>query len=170
MWKKRKRGKKHYAFVVVNKYFYKFLWWRPIVGSLAIPLTYGSSLGYLNPSPHKKTQIETEIIENEEYVDRTIYNKQILIETRVWCKKDEINDNVIVVENLPEGITVNSYKVKIKKGKRRIENVSYEEKIIDGETCHVFTIKGNNGILRKKNKVWIILDVTIKPNEKHLID
>ena len=169
-WKKRKKGKKQYAFVAVNKYFYKFLWWRPIVGGLAIPLTYGTSLAYLPPTSHKKSIATSEIIKDESLIDRTIFNKKILIETRIWCKNDIIEDSIRIVENLPDGIIINDYNVKIKRGKKRIKGVKYKKEIIDGETCHVFTIKAKDGVFKKKNKIWIILDVTIKPEQKHLID
>ncbi len=159
----RLRGKNRYAIVAVDKYFYRFQLWRPIVGILAIPLTYGSSLAFLPPTPHKKDIEITEVIKDKELIDRTIYHKKILIETKIWCKKDVIDDDVVIVENLPDIISVNSYKVKTKRGGRRIDSVKHEEKVIDGQNCHIFTIKAKDGVFKKKNKIWIILDVTIKP-------
>ncbi len=166
--RRRTRGKERYAFVAVDKSFYKFQLWRPIVSILAIPFTYGSSLFLLPPSPHKKTTITTSEIKHEEFIDQMIFSRKILIEANIWCKRDVINDNVVIVENLPDIMTVRDYKVKLKKGKRRIDDVKYEKKIIDGETCHVFTIKAKNGVFKKKNKVWIILDVFIKPTSENI--
>lgn len=169
-WKKMKKGKKQYAFVAVNKYFYKFLWWRPIVGGLAIPLTYGTSLAYLPPTTNKKSLSTSEKIKDESLIDRTVYNKKILIETRIWCKRDVIKDSVILVENLPDEITIDNYTLKVKRGKKRIKDIEYKKKIIDGQTCHIFTFKATDGVFKKKNKIWLILDVTIKPEQKDLID
>lgn len=169
-WKRNKKGKKQYAFVDVHKYYYKFQIWRPVVSIVAIPLTYTTSLFYYPPTPHTKKLIVTEQLKKDDLVERSIYKKRILIETRIWCKKDKIHENVVVVENLPDGFTVDGYKVKEKRGKRRIEDIKYEKKQIDNNECHVFTLTPANAEFKRKNKVWIILDVTIKPEEQHKID
>jgi hypothetical protein len=97
------------------------------------------------------------------------YNKRILIESRLWCKNDKIQDTVTIVEKLPKEIKVLDYKIKIKRGKGRIKNVLYEEKFNDGEKYYVFKIIGENGEIRKKNKVWILLDVAITPTERNYL-
>lgn len=167
--KRVKRGKKQYAFVDVQKYFYKFQIWRPIVGAIAIPLSYTTSLFYYPPTAHTKKIKVYEQLKEGDMVERTLYQKRILIETRIWCKKDQIHDNVVVIENLPEGITVDDYKVKVKRGKKRVKDVQYTEKQNGEKKFHEFTIIPSDEAFRKKNKIWIILDVTIKPDTQHKI-
>lgn len=167
-WKWKKRGKNQYAFVDVDKYFYEFKPCRPIISIIAIPFSFGTSLTFM--SPHIKKETVSKRISKKELIDRTLYKEKILIETRIWCKRDEINENVIIVENLPDGITVNDYKIKEKRGKSRIDKIDYQIKTIEGEKCHVFTVIPKDDSFKKKNKIWVILDVTIKPEKKHLIE
>ncbi len=110
-----------------------------------------------------------EVIQNREIIGESSFKKKILIETRIWCKNDQINEDVVIIENLPEGIVVKGFKVKERRGRSNIEKVSYEEKTIDGEVCHVITVKPKKAAFKKKTKVWVILDVLITPKKKHLI-
>ena len=98
--------------------------------------------------------ISSEICKENDLCKGNTYEKRILIESRIWCKNDKIQDTVTIVENLPNEIKVLDYKIKIKRGKSRITNVLREEKSDGGEKYIVYKIINKKGCDQCQHKCF----------------
>lgn len=154
-------GSGPYAIVRVNKFFYRYRSGCAVFRWILLPFTSGMSLLYLNP--HQKKVISKEKCKPGKIDCNGTYNKKILIESQILCKRKTINDTLKIIENLPPSMKVTNHNIKIKRGKRRIDNVIYIEKNINGKKVQLINIVGKNNTFKKHNKIWVIFDVTISP-------
>jgi hypothetical protein len=168
---KTDKVKPKYAYVNISKSFYKINYLNLINDILAIPMvipTYGQSILWINPIKQKDYFIAKKCSHPENCNgNEHRVNKTILIETDIIVKNDAINDNVVIIENLPKSIKVNNYKILQKKGSSLISEIKYEEKTLNGKKYHQFTIIPKISFT-KNCRVWIKLGVTLTPTEQDL--
>ncbi|HOY38358.1 MAG: hypothetical protein KBB11_08355 [Bacteroidales bacterium] len=156
-------NKERYAVVNVNKYFYVYSGGKVFLKIILAPFTYFTSLFWIKA--REITPIEYETCNYDDLCKGHTYDKQILIEAKIWCKRDRITDTVTIVESFPDAIKFKDYKVKVKRGD--VEKVIHEVKTENSQSYHVFKIVGDDNMFEGKNKVWIIMDVAITPTEEY---
>ncbi|HOY31522.1 MAG TPA: hypothetical protein PKW80_06555 [Bacteroidales bacterium] len=179
---KIKNGKsnKKYSFVLTDKYFYKFnvgnliydisvLALDAVVIALVNAGGASSALLLISLRPvHEKKFVIDEKCDSTGNGYGLSFHKKILLRTEIVCRKDEIKDSVVIVENLPEGIKMDNYKVKIKQGLNIVQEVQYKEKTKDGKNYCQFKIIPKNGSFKETCIVWIIMDITITPTKENM--
>lgn len=157
---------KGYTYVKIDKSFFKRKFFTKIFQWVFFIPSFGTT-AYLSKS-EKKT-IDAETCKEGDLCKGDGYKRKILLDARIWCKKDQINDTVTLIENFPDAFSVINYKVKIKRGKGRISSVISETKNQNGYPYYSFKVIGKDGVLKKKNHIKIIFNAYITLTDKYYL-
>lgn len=168
---KGKRQKVSYAYADIHKYYYRY---RPGMGVadffiaiMNIASAMGGGSGGIPFYPvHEKLVDVYKKCPDGDSCHGQIISKKILLEVSTYCKRQTLNTPLQVYENLPDAITVRSYKTKIRHGKKMIGDIKYATGNNKGQKYYTYTINPKPGQeFKKRTRVWIIMDVDIDVNK-----
>jgi len=169
---KKDRLKPQYANIDIKKYFYKKNILNPIFNLMCIPLaipTFGQSFKWIHPVTRKEFAFSRACNDKSCVGRKNATKTKILIELNARIKRDEIQDNIVIIENLPDSFELKTFKIKKGGGSGNVKSITHEELTKNGETYHQFTIIPKKGSFMNNFKVGILLYVTITPSQYDLI-
>ncbi len=125
---------------------------------VSVPATFGSSLSIVNDilnSPNWIDFTPYDFTYNKNYKGRNqikdaIANSNVQLNIDLYCMKNQpMKDTLFVVDFLPEGAKLNSFK--IISGKGKLSNVIHESFIKGDREYHVYKLIGKNNLFARKH-------------------
>jgi hypothetical protein len=175
----------HYPFATFDKKFYYTNFKTAVIDPIgcllgiagiatcivgAVP-TYGQSLIYIDESaslldftPYDFTYYKSKKCRNGDCIGKQV-TSNVQLDIDLYCQKNNpMKEILVIIDNLPEGAKLNSYK--IIKGKGKLLDIVHNTYMKDGKEYHEYRLIGkNNQFAKKHTKIKIKQNITYQFKE-----